>query len=1149
MKSSILSNGLSKQLLNIMERKLALMVQLLPIEGVGFMLLNPDGKHTSQIIKLKNTKDDVINIMELDDFLSPYITSQKELFLDKLPQDLFSHSDPQLSFISSIYGKRINNEGETKSLLYVFLREKEKMTADDAALFDVFSESLENHLHHEEVKQATTNIQFDDKFKYIFDFLPEAISFHELPSHKTIAVNKAFIKYSGYSEDEISGKTGLELNLWYHDEERKQYREILSKEKYIKNFEAQFINKQGDVFYGLISSIIVELSGKVYLLVVIRNIDQIKKAQSDIVESEKKFKMFFNSLPDNLSINRISDSTFVEVNDFFLESTGLTKEEVIGKSGYELGMWASEDERENYIHIIKEQGGVKDYRFQHKSKNGELIHALISSTTIHLNGEPHLLVVTKNISNLIKTKEELKASEEKFKLIFQSSPDAININRYVDEVFVDVNDSFLRQTGYTRDELIGNPLYNFPFWKKEDDLAEFIRQLNESGKIHNFETQFITKEGVLIDSLVSASISYIEGEPHIITITRNITELKRIQSVLKQSENRFRTIVEKSHASIFILNNNYQFVYTNPRSSELFGYSKSELENRDLRTIVHPDSMNLVLGNYIKRQQMQDVPEQYEFKIIRKDQQVRDVEARSSVFIDIQGEIRTVAQLLDITDIKKAKAKAEEQATKAQNYLDISVVFMLALNLKGEIVMVNHKACEILEYSEQELMGMNWFDHFIPETIREKTKKVFQEAVFNENFMGYYENEIVSKSGGLSTIAWHNTLVYDSDGHVSGTLSSGEDITEELKNYQLLKESENRYRTIFDANLDGMAIFDSKGRIVEANEVISQLYGYSYEELLNRNSPNEFSIVSGYDIRTIKKYLKANKVFQTELEDVKKDGSIFVINAKIREIVYNNSTHYLVIIRDITDKKKDELLLIEAKEKAEESDELKSAFLANMSHEIRTPMNAIIGFSSLLDEEDLEESEKKDFIARIRNNSTSLLGLINDIIDISKIEANQIDLQNIPFDLNAFMLGLESVFELQAEEKGVHLSVNIVNTEQEYILNADENRLRQIMINLLANAMKFTSKDGTIEFGYTTKKKHVTFYVKDTGIGITKTDQKLIFNRFRQASLVNISKYGGTGLGLSISKGLVDIMGGQMWLESKIHKGATFFFSIPIKND
>ena len=126
-----------------------------------------------------------------------------------------------------------------------------------------------------------------------------------------------------------------------------------------------------------------------------------------------------------------------------------------------------------------------------------------------------------------------------------------------------------------------------------------------------------------------------------------------------------------------------------------------------------------------------------------------------------------------------------------------------------------------------------------------------------------------------------------------------------------------------------------------------------------------------------------SKKIQTELEDVKKDGSIFVINAKIREIVYNNSTHYLVIIRDITDKKKDELLLIEAKEKAEESDELKSAFLANMSHEIRTPMNAIIGFSSLLDEEDLEESEKKDFIARIRNNSTSLLGLISDIIDIS----------------------------------------------------------------------------------------------------------------------------------------------------------------------
>jgi len=1139
-----MKNILRKNIKNKIDKELSLLLDLLPAYGIGLVLGSSVSKFTYPIVKYKESHKEHFSIDDLSAFF--------DLTIDAYQKDKKNESLVYTEFIEEIgtvYGKSIIQNKEIVGVIYLLLDQSVELNERDIQLFLVFHENIENKFKITTAKDKNnpSSIRFNDQFKFIFDFVPEAISFHELPSHKTIAVNRAFIDYSGFSEEEIAGKTGVELNLWYNEEERLKYREILAKKKIITNYEAQFVNNYGHVFYGLISSKIVELSQKRYLLVVIRNIDQIKKAQEDIKESERKFKMLFNSVPENLSINRISDNKFVEVNDYFVKNSGYSRDEIIGKTGFELNMWANIEEREEFQKQVKEVGGVIDFRYLFQHKDGHVLHAIISATTITLNDEPHLFVVTKNINDLIITKNALKSSEEKFKMIFQSSPDAININRYEDAVFVDVNDSFLRETGYKRDELIGKPISDFVFWKNEDDLAEFIRQLNDVGSVHNMETKYITRHGEVVNSLVSASISIINGEPHIVTITRNINELKQVQQVLKQSENRFRTIVEKSHAAIFIIDNDYRLVYTNPRSSELFGYSKNELQNKDIRSIIHPDSMSLVLNNYVRRQQMKEVSEQYEFQIVTKDGQIRDVEIRSSVYIDIQGNIRTIAQLLDITDIKKANAEALEQATKAQNYLDISAVFMLALDKKGKIIMVNRKACQILEYSEQELLGLDWFDNFIAPGLKESTKEVFVQAIAGKESMGYFENKIRSKSGKISTIAWYNTLLYDKNGQITGTLSSGEDITEEMKHYELLRESENRYRTIFDSNLDGMAIFDENGRIIEVNEVVTELYGYSYEELINRNSSNEFSIVSGYDIETIKKYLKKNNVFQTELEDTRKDGSVFVINAKIREIVYNNTTHYLVIIRDISEKKDAELELIKAKEKAIESDQLKSAFLANMSHEIRTPMNAIIGFSGLLEEDHLDDAERKDFIARIKNNSTALLGLINDIIDISKIEANQVVLQNFPFNLNQFFVDLEQVFELHAEEKNINLFAVINSPKDEYIFYSDENRLRQIMINLLSNALKFTPENGTVEFGYTIRKKHITFFVKDTGIGISKANQKLVFSRFRQASIANVSKYGGTGLGLSISKGLVDIMGGQMWLESKLNKGSTFYFSLPVR--
>ncbi len=240
--------------------------------------------------------------------------------------------------------------------------------------------------------------------------------------------------------------------------------------------------------------------------------------------------------------------------------------------------------------------------------------------------------------------------------------------------------------------------------------------------------------------------------------------------------------------------------------------------------------------------------------------------------------------------------------------------------------------------------------------------------------------------------------------------------------------------------------------------------------------------------------------------------------------------------------------LVEAKEKAEESDKLKTAFLANMSHEIRTPMNAIIGLSSFLTEPGLSKEKTEDFVEIINSSSQQLLTIIDDIVDISKIEAGQVTIVSEFVNINKLLKEIYVMYRNPAESKKIGLSFSCEQPDDLIQTMTDRNRVKQVFCNLLNNAIKFTV-EGEIEFGYMLKEKFVEFYVKDNGIGIALENRSLIFDRFRQVKTLDSRMYGGIGLGLSISKGLVEKMGGTIWVNSELGKGSTFYFTIPYIED
>lgn len=364
---------------------------------------------------------------------------------------------------------------------------------------------------------------------------------------------------------------------------------------------------------------------------------------------------------------------------------------------------------------------------------------------------------------------------------------------------------------------------------------------------------------------------------------------------------------------------------------------------------------------------------------------------------------------------------------------------------------------------------------------------------------------------------------------------------------QALKESELRFRVLAESAPVGIFKTDAHGATIYVNQRWCEISQLSFDEAKGNDwlkaihPEDRDNLMKGWQQATL-----ASSLSKVEYRFIRPDGSIaWVIGQAVPQNDKNgNVIGYIGTITDITERKKMEADLIVSKEKAEESDRLKSAFLANMSHEVRTPLNSILGFSELLAESDFEDQHKKEFIHQIITNGNNLLSIISDIMDISKLESGELQIHRSQINVQKFISTIKEPFAIEAEKKGLELKLTHTENEDEIFILTDVNRLRQIFNNLISNAIKFTV-DGCIEIGYQNKGNLIEFYVRDTGIGIPVEYHDKIFERFRQIESEKTRKYGGNGLGLTITKNLVELLSGKMRLESELGKGSVFYFSLP----
>jgi PAS domain S-box-containing protein len=614
-----------------------------------------------------------------------------------------------------------------------------------------------------------------------------------------------------------------------------------------------------------------------------------------------------------------------------------------------------------------------------------------------------------------------------------------------------------------------------------------------------------------------------------------VTQRIKAKELLRKSEEQYRTLFEKSINAIFLVDGKTgQYLNANKAAEELTGRSVESLKKLTTRDVSKTGSDGRLLR--IKR-----IVDNIDFGVVvyhRPDGSKRNA-LLSAVGID---ENLVFGIAMDITErVQKEVAllKSEERYRVFINSTE-DLVFLKDEHLK--YIIVNKANAAFFNKSEIEILGKTDFE------------LMSEEAAHN-----CYSTDKLALSSDMVIIQKEKVgdKVYESrkfkillENASYGVGGYIRDITKEVEAQIALQKSEHLFNTL--ATISPVGIFHAgiDGRTTYVNPALCQMAGISEETAIGNGW---FSAIHPDDTELVVAEMKASIQNQSgsrfEYRFLRPDGSIvnFIGNAVPEFDSNKHLVGFVGTLTDITELKRMEGNLIEAKEKAEESDRLKTAFLHNISHEIRTTMNALIGFSALLGEPGLTHDDQILFINTMQQSGDHLLSIITDIFNISNIEANIVKINVNETNLNLTLKKVYDQFLPKADEKKISFHFETTLAVEKSIIQTDPTKLVEILSNLISNAFKFT-KQGEIAFGYFLKDQFIEFYVLDTGIGIPTDQHTKIFNRFYQVENTVSRQYEGTGLGLSICKSYVELLGGKLWLTYEKDKGSVFYFTIPFRH-
>jgi PAS domain S-box-containing protein len=763
------------------------------------------------------------------------------------------------------------------------------------------------------------------------------------------------------------------------------------------------------------------------------NSTELKQAQQALEESEDKFAKALGVSGSAICISSLPDNKFVEINKGYSHFTGYTSEEVIGHTAAELNLWVMDDEYQQLVTVLTKNGVFRNMEFHSRMKSGEIRIGLGSAENINIKGKPHRLVVIQDITNRRKAEEKIRESEEKFSKAFSTSANAICITSLADGKFIEVNDAFYRFSGYTREESVGHSAAELNLWVKPEELAHLSKKLMEDGRAYNIDFHSRMKSGEIRVALASVEHINIGGKPCRIIMITDITELKRAEDKMAESEEKFSKAFRVSPEMVSITTlKDGKFIDANDSFTNVTGYTREELIGHSV----------IELGLWAKtdeRSRMLQLLKEHgrvdgeEFNFRMKSGEIR-MWLFSAVQINMSGEPCLIAMAIDITERKGAEEKIRKQNEFLNNILESITHPFYAINANDYSIIVANSATNAGDLSKKP-------------TCYAITHKRNQPCNDIDNICPLAEMKVTRKP----VVVEH--LHYDKDNNIR------------------------------NVEVHGYPIFDSEGNF-------TQMIEYSLD-------------------------ITERKLMEKQLKQ--KMDEVQAANVKLQEL-----------------------------------DKMKDSFLSTVSHELRTPLTSIKSFAEILLTYDEDKETQREFLTIINEESDRLTKLINDFLDLSKIEAGRMQWDTKDISLTPVIQNAINITQAMAKKQNLNV---IFNPDPDLpLVPGDKDRLIQVVTNLLSNSIKFTPDGGTITVGTRAAEASdpeinhgmVLVSITDTGIGIAPENHGLVFEKFKQVGDTLTNKPKGTGLGLPICKEIIEHYGGRIWVESELGKGSTFLFSLPI---
>lgn len=622
---------------------------------------------------------------------------------------------------------------------------------------------------------------------------------------------------------------------------------------------------------------------------------------------------------------------------------------------------------------------------------------------------------------------------------------------------------------------------------------------------------------------------------------------KQILDAFENKEDRLQTLTHFSFEGIIFYRNG-TVLFLNEAVLKVTGYTREEIAEKNTVERIIPDKNHRVL--FRKSTTASKAP--FEIELLHRDGRLISVEIESQKVV-YNKEVINVVSIRDISSRKKI----EDEISKLTVAVDQSANIVIITKTDGEIEYVNHSFTKVTGYKPYEVIGQN------PRVLKSGRQsvqfyhKLWQTLKEGKQWTGEFQNR--KKNGEIYWEYATITPVRNKGGEIIRYIAIKEDITKQKNAEQSLRESEEQYRSMV-SNIPGAlyrCALDQNRTMYYITDAIETLSGYKAEGFLFNKARSYSSIVHLDDLemvlQSIQSELSKTKQYTVEYRIITSDDTVKWVSDNGRPVYdENHQVKWLDgFIFDISERISVLEELTKAKQLAEEASRAKSEFLANISHEIRTPLNTVLGFTELMENMTLDETQLK-YLNSIKSSGKNLMTLINDLLDLSRIEAGRVNLKYTSVKVKNVLDEIRNVFSYRAEKKGIEYNELIDRDFPEEIV-FDETRLRQILINLVGNAIKFTN-EGHVDLVICSRSRSMQndkavmkmeIMIVDTGIGIPEESFKSIFDSFRQQLQLDSRKYEGTGLGLSITKRLVEAMQGKIILESEVGKGTTFKVIFP----